>query len=127
LFGLAGPVVGPQKDNGCMNNPIFSRQLETVSAGFPSAAEGYEDEPLNLHDFLVRNPAATFFYRVRGDDLTGEHIRDGSILVVDRSVPATRGRLILVESAGAFAVVRCRATETPVRLCGVVTAVVTRL
>jgi DNA polymerase V len=129
LFVLAGPVVGPQKDpRPRMNNAIFSRQLESVSAGFPSAAEGYEDEPLNLHDFLVRNPAATFFYRVRGDDLTAaEHIRDGSILVVDRSVPATRGRLVLVEAAGAFAVVRCRATDAPVRLCGVVTAVVTRL
>jgi 4-hydroxy-4-methyl-2-oxoglutarate aldolase len=53
---------------------------EYLSAGFPSAAEGYEDEPLNLHDWLVQNPAATFFYRVRGDELRDEFVRDGAIL-----------------------------------------------
>jgi len=105
---------------------ILPRCLEWVSAGFPSAAEGYEDEPLNLHEWIVRNPAATFFYRVRGDDLAGEHIRDGSILVVDRSIPPTRGRLILVEENGRFGVVRHRA-PAPVYVCGVVIAVVTRL
>lgn len=109
-------------------NLILRRHLEGVSAGFPSAAEGYEDEPLNLHDWIVRNPAATFFYRVRGDDLEREFIRDGSILVVDRSAMPGRGKLVVVEEAGAFAIVRYPdRSDVPLRVCGVVIAVIMRL
>jgi hypothetical protein len=54
--------------------------LGDINAGFPSAAEGYEDQPLDLHEYLVRNPAATFFYRVQGDCLRHEYLRDGSNL-----------------------------------------------
>lgn len=100
--------------------------LGWVSAGFPSAAEGYEDEPLNLHEWIVRNPASTFFYRVQGDDLLIEHIRDGSVLVVDRSVTPSRGRLILIEHGGDFSVMRFRPAAELV-VCGVVIAVVTRI
>jgi DNA polymerase V len=107
--------------------PVFLRRAcESVSAGFPSAAEGYEDEPLNLHHWIVRNPAATFFYRVRGDALCGEHICDGSVIVVDRSLTPSPGRLILIEEAGAFTIVRCR-SGVEASVCGVITAVVTRM
>lgn len=102
------------------------RMSESLSAGFPSAAEGYEDEPLNLQDWIVRNPAATFFYRVKGDALRAEHICDGSIVVVDRSVAPSRGRLVLIEDEGAFAIVRFQ-LDVPQLVCGVVTAVVTKV
>lgn len=102
------------------------RFAECLSAGFPSAAEGYEDEPLNLHDWLVQNPAATFFYRVRGNELNGEFVRDGSILVVDRSVSPSLGRLVLAEEQGGFAVRRFTRINPPAVVCGVVVAVVTR-
>lgn len=108
-----------------MTNLILPRLAGNLSAGFPSAAEGYEDEPLNLHEWLVRNPAATFFYRVEGNGLEHEHIRHGSVLVVDRSVPPARGRLVLIEDDGTFAVTRYRCD--PAMVIGVVTAVVTRL
>ncbi len=98
--------------------------LGDISAGFPSAAEGYEDRPLNLQQFLVKNPAATFFYRVRGDELCQEFLRDGSILVVDRSLMPSRGRLVVLEQDGAFVV--CRYDASPALVCGVVVAAVTR-
>ena len=99
--------------------------LGEISAGFPSAAEGYEDQPLNLHDWIVHNPAATFFYRVRGDALRHEYLRDGSILVVDRSVTPTCGKLVLIEDEGDFVVCRFRPNH-PQTVCGVVIAAVTR-
>jgi DNA polymerase V len=100
---------------------------DNLSAGFPSAAEGYEDEPLNLHEWIVRNPAATFFYRVRGDDLLErEHVRNGSVLVVDRSILPSVGRLIVAEAGGEFVVVPFR-SGTPLIVVGVVVAVVTRM
>lgn len=96
-----------------------------ISAGFPSAAEGYEEEPLNLHAWLVHNPAATFFYRVRGDALRAEYLRNGSILVVDRSITPTPGKLVLIEDEGGFVVCRFRSNH-PQTVCGVVIAAVTR-
>lgn len=99
---------------------------ELLSAGFPSAAEGYEDEPLNLHDWIVRHPAATFFFRVAGDDLRHEHILAGSVLVIDRSIRPVAGKLVLTEQAGAFVVARF-SPNVPIILCGVVIAIVTRL
>ena len=95
-----------------------------ISAGFPSAAEGYEDQQLNLHDLVVRNPAATFFYRVRGDCLRQEYLRDGSILMVDRSVTPRLGKLVLIEDAGEFVV--CRFEHRPMLVVGSVIAAVIR-
>lgn len=95
-----------------------------ISAGFPSAAEGYEDQPLDLHTFIVKNPAATFFYHVKGDALCQEHVCDGSILVVDRSVMPRPGKLVLIEDAGEFVV--CRFKHRPMLVVGVVIAAVIR-
>lgn len=92
---------------------------EIIAAGFTSAAEGYEDEPLNLQAWLVTHPAATFFYRVRGDALRHEYIRDGSILVVDRSLTPERGRLVVTEERDEF-VVRRFTGDTGAVVCGVV-------
>ncbi|HEY0009026.1 MAG TPA: S24 family peptidase [Tepidisphaeraceae bacterium] len=99
---------------------------DNLSAGFPSAAEGYENEPLNLHALVVRNPAATFYYRVEGDTLRHESIRDGSILVVDRSLCPSVNRLVFIERDGAFEIVRFR-PWLPGIVCGVVIACVVRL
>lgn len=95
-----------------------------INAGFPSAAEGYEDRPLDLYE-LIPNPAATFFFRVKGDDLRHEHLRDGSYLIVDRSVAPKHGRLVLVEEEGRFVVRRFR-IDYPSVVCGVVTAAIHR-
>jgi DNA polymerase V len=97
-----------------------------VSAGFPKATEGYEDHPLDLQDLLVTRPAATFFFRVSGDDLRPEGIPAGAILVVDRSLHPRPGRLAVVEQEGAF-VIRRLIPNDPATLYGVVTASIFRL
>ncbi len=101
--------------------------LGNIRCGYPSPAQGYEDEPLNLHDMLVRHPAATFFYRVRGDELRPEGIRDSSILVVDRSIAATPGRLVVGDLDGERIVTRLDRTNADrLIVWGVVTAAVVR-
>lgn len=87
---------------------VLRRFTERVPAGFPSAAEGYEDDPLNLHDLAVQHPASTFYFRVEGDDLLDEHVTDGSILVVDRCIVAAVGRLVVIEEDGHFVITRMR-------------------
>ena len=84
--------------------PFVSRLVGGVSAGFPSAAEGYEDRALDLRTLLVPNPAATFFMRADGDAMRGEGIRDGAILVVDRSVKPAHRHIVVAQLDGQFIV-----------------------
>lgn len=106
------------------------RRFGPVSAGFPSPAQGYEDEPLSLDDLLIPRPAATFFFRVRGQELLTEGIRDGSILVVDRSIDPVPGCTVVADWNGERSVLRMPNFldgGDELRVWGVVTAVVTRL
>ena len=66
-----------------------------VAAGFPSPAEQYIESPLDLNELLVHRPAATFFVRAAGDSMTGAGIRPGDILVVDRSLEARDGSIVI--------------------------------
>lgn len=102
------------------------RMFGYIPAGFPSPAQGYEDEPLDLHDLLVKRPAATFFFRATGDALYSEGIRDGSILVVDRSLTPRRGRLVVADVEGERVVCRYPPAGEDVQVWGVVTAAVVR-
>lgn len=78
----------------------------SVSAGFPSPADDYEEERLNLDEHLVKNPAATFFVRVEGVSMTGAGIYPDDILVVDRSLEARPGDVIIAILDGEFTVKR---------------------
>ena len=110
--------------------PLVLRRFGPIAAGFPSPAQGYEDEPLDLNALLIRHPAATYFYRVRGDALIHEGIRDGSILVVDRSVTPRAGSLVVADFNGERDVLRMPAFldgGESLEIWGVVTAIITRV
>lgn len=72
--------------------PLFQCR---ISAGFPSPAEDYVEQGLDLNAFMVRNRAATFYFRVQGDSMTGARIFDGDLLVVDRSIEPKHGHVVL--------------------------------
>ena len=78
----------------------------SVSAGFPSPAEGHIDAALDLNELMVKRPAATFFVRVQGDSMTGAGICDGDLLVVDRSLKARHRDVVLAIVRGEFTVKR---------------------
>jgi DNA polymerase V len=69
--------------------------LQRIPAGFPSPADEYAETALDLNTYLVRNRTATFFFRVIGDSMTGAHIHDGDLLVVDRSIEPRHGHIVL--------------------------------
>ena len=77
-----------------------------VSAGFPSPADDYLEGALDLNEHLVRQPAATFFVRARGDSMEGAGIQDGDLLIVDRSLEATAGRIVIAALNGELTVKR---------------------
>lgn len=66
-----------------------------VSAGFPSPAADYEDGRLDINEYLIKNPVSTFFFPVQGDSMEGAQIFDSDILVVDRSVKARHGSIVV--------------------------------
>lgn len=85
-----------------------------VAAGFPSPAEDYIEGQINLHEMLVHNSAATFFLRAQGSSMLGAGIYDGDLLVVDRSLEATHGRVVIAALDGELLVKRleCRKGRT---------------
>lgn len=64
-----------------------------IQAGFPSPAQDYMSESIDLNRELIRHPAATFYARVDGDSMIGDGIESGDILVIDRSIEPADGDL----------------------------------
>ncbi|MEC8043009.1 MAG: translesion error-prone DNA polymerase V autoproteolytic subunit [Verrucomicrobiota bacterium] len=85
--------------------PLYGQM---VPAGFPSPADDYAEGVLDLNAHLVREPTATFFVRARGDSMIGAGIHDGDLLVVDRSLEAINGKVVIVSINGELTVKRLR-------------------
>lgn len=85
--------------------PLYS---EAVQAGFPSPAQDHIEKQLDLNEYLVSHPVATFFVRVQGESMREADIHSGDILIVDRSLEATNGKIIVAVLNGEFTVKRLR-------------------
>ena len=85
--------------------PLF---LSSVQAGFPSPAEDHVERSLDLNEFMVQHPQATFFMRVQGTSMSGAGIQDGDLLLVDRAVEASDGRIVVAVTDGELTVKRLR-------------------
>ncbi len=79
---------------------------ESISAGFPSPADNYIETRIDLNEELIKHPNSTFFLRVSGDSMTGAGIYDGDLLVVDRGINASPGRIVVAILDGSFTLKR---------------------
>lgn len=104
-------------------SPLYEERYELpllvsrIPAGFPSPAEGYAEESLDLNRYLIRHPVATFFVRVRGDSMTGAHIFDGDLLVVDRAEEVRGNHIVLAQIDGETVVKKLRRIDDRLWLC----------
>ena len=80
--------------------------LAGVQAGFPSPADDFIDKRLDLNEHLINHPAATFFVRAVGDSMLGAGIHDGDLLIVDRAVEASAGKVVMAAIGGELTVKR---------------------
>lgn len=80
--------------------------LASVKAGFPSPADDFIEARLDLHKHLVPHESSTFFLHASGDSMVGVGIHDGDLLVVDRSVEARNGRIVIAALEGELTVKR---------------------
>lgn len=76
----------------------------SVAAGFPSPADDYCEEEIDLAAELIQHPEATLFLRVRGSSMTGAGIFQDSVLIVDRSLSPKNGDTVIVALDGEFTV-----------------------
>ena len=83
--------------------PLYSSK---VSAGFPSPADDNLEKTLDLNTYLIKRPAATFFVRVNGDSMINAGINDNDILIVDRSIKPSHGKVIIAVLDGQMTVKR---------------------
>ena len=89
-----------------MTKDIPSLVETFIKAGFPSPADDVVETPLNLHDLMVKKPAATFFIRVAGDSMKDAGIMDQDLLVVDRSIQNAENKIIVARVNDEFTVKR---------------------
>ena len=83
--------------------PLF---LTNIEAGFPSPADDWIEERLDLNQHLVKKPTSTFFLRVRGDSMKGAGIYQGDVLIVDRSISAVHNQIVIATVNMEFTVKR---------------------
>ncbi len=83
--------------------PLMSSRPQ---AGFPAPGDDQIEKVLDINDFVVKHPAATFFVRVEGDSMEGAGIFSGDVLVVDRSITPRDGHIVVAAVYGEMVVKR---------------------
>lgn len=94
-------------------------QLDIYSAnatGFGAAADDYMERGIDLNEELIRNKPATFFMRVSSDAMREAGIYKGDVAIVDRSVKATSGKVIIAVLNGDMLIRRFEKTNNNIRL-----------
>ena len=79
---------------------------DSVSAGFPSPADDYTEENIDLNEHLISNPFSTFFLRVKGESMINAGIKDKDLIIVDKSLIAKPGDIVIAMIDGEFTIKR---------------------
>ena len=66
-----------------------------VPAGFPSPADDFLEEKINLNTLLIERPSSTFVMQVSGDSMNKAGILDGDHIIVDKSKTAISGKIVV--------------------------------
>ena len=70
--------------------------------GWPSPADDYVERSIDLNEYLIKNPASTYFVRVSGDSMVDASIGDGALLIVDRSIEPKHKNIVIAAINGSF-------------------------
>jgi DNA polymerase V len=88
--------------------PLYASK---VAAGFPSPADDHMEAQLDLNEYLIKNPASTFYVRVEGNSMLGAGIHPDDLLVVDLSLPPRDGNVVIAIVNGEFTVKRLQVAK----------------
>ncbi len=96
-------VLGGFEQRKALQRPLLGSR---IPAGFPSPAQDYIEDRLDLNEFLVAHPSATFFVRVEGFSMINAGIFPGDILIVDRSLEPAHKKIVIAIVDGELTVKR---------------------
>lgn len=100
----------PELDSPALKIPLF---LSPAACGFPSPAQDYVEQTIDLNQLCVEHPAATFYVRASGHSMVQAGINDGDLLIVDRALKARHGDIVLACLDGEFTVKRLQERPYP--------------
>jgi DNA polymerase V len=83
------------------------QEVKTANAtGFGAAADDYAERGIDLNEQLIKNKPATYLFRMKGDAMVNAGIFDNDVLIVDRSLKLTPGKIIVAVLNGELLVRR---------------------
>lgn len=90
IYSVKEPSMGtihqPIESNARLYLPHLESLCRAGISGFPSPAQDYEGRKLDLNEFFVSRPSASFYITAVGDSMREYGIFDGTLLLVDRSL-----------------------------------------
>lgn len=78
----------------------------SLCAGFPSPADDFVENALELPRWLVPNPPATFLWRISGESMRDAGIFDGDLACVDRSLKPVHDSVVVAAVDGEMSIKR---------------------
>ncbi len=84
--------------------------IGTLRAGFPSPADDFSGERIDLNKLCIRNPDATYFAQAKGDSMNGD-FWENDLLVIDSSLEYSNNNIAMIFVDGDFTTKRVRKTE----------------
>jgi DNA polymerase V len=105
MYKLA--VASPLPDSATLLYPIhsepFPRPLFQVPAGYPSAAQDYIEDQLDLNNYMLGpRRASVFFFRIGGDSMRDAGILHDDIIIVDRALEVLDGHIVVASIFGEY-------------------------
>lgn len=86
------------------------------ATGFGAAADDYMERGIDLNEQLIRNKPATFFMKVSGNSMINAGIFDGDVVIVDKSINAQNGMIIIAVADGEMLIRRYQKTSNKIML-----------
>lgn len=96
----------PHDSPSDLPRPIYSGKVLAGQSRFPSPAQDYELESLDLNKRFVSNPAATYFFNVEGDSMIGAGILDGAIAIVNAAKTPKSSSIVVAAIDGSWVIKR---------------------
>ncbi len=82
--------------------------IESIKAGFPSPADDYIEDTLDLNQYLIKNKSSTFFAKVKGNSMNHSNIFNEDILIIDKSIQPIIGSILVCSINGEFTIKRVK-------------------
>ena len=116
MYAVQSPFLTVMVPSDHLTSLLIPLYSNSVPAGFPSPAEDHVEQGIDLNTELIRHPSATFFVRVQGQSMQDAGIDSGDLLVVDRSLDAESGSVVVCSINGEFTLKRLKIIDKTIWL-----------